>query len=74
MKILTEHIELEFLGGTDIDDAITKAKLEANRFNFPVKFEFNSVEIIIKPGCTKSNLTIGELYYVELYKPRRVEV
>lgn len=72
MKILTTFIQVEFSSGTEIEEAILEAKNLANATGLAVKFEFNSVEIVINPNCKYSAFTIAEMYHVELQRPRRV--
>lgn len=73
--MITE-IKLVVSGGSDLEDAITTAKSLAIDHHCDVKFEFNSVEVVISPsGATKYTTNeISSRFFEEYNRPRKVTI
>lgn len=72
-KILTKAIEVEFSAGSNIKYAIREAIYLADLYDTKIKFEFNSVTIIISPNTKRTISDIQNDYSKKLILEKVVE-
>ena len=66
------HLKIEFLAGTDINDACYEAARLANMLGLTVDFNFNGVTVMAKQGIDPQELV--ELWAVELRSEHQIKI